>query len=196
MESTSVSTQGSPRRSPFVGVREVDHVVPHCCTRHTHDRFGARRRQGPADDPRPQRVSAAGLVFQLHPLLPNQPVPANIGVVMFGTRSSPHEYRARARDLLAQVDLACREHRLATQLSGGEQQRVAIARALATHPKLLLADEPTGSLDSTSAANILEVFKRVHATGDTPVLVTHDAAIANGSDRIVRMKDGKVAEDG
>jgi putative ABC transport system ATP-binding protein len=142
------------------------------------------------------RRDQVGLVFQLHNLLPSQPVLANIEVVMFGTRSSARERRARARDLLAQVDLAGREHRLPTQLSGGERQRVAIARALANHPKLLLADEPTGSLDSTSAANVLELFKRVHATGVTVVLVTHDAAIANGSDRIVRMKDGKVVQDG
>ena len=94
-----------------------------------------------------------------------------------------------------QVDLAGREHRLPTQLSGGERQRVAVARALANRPRLLLADEPTGSLDSASAARILALFKQVHDTGVTVVLVTHDLSIAAAADRTIHVRDGKVLEE-
>jgi len=138
------------------------------------------------------RRNYVGLVFQLHNLLPNQPVLANVEVVMFGTHRSAHERRARALDLLARVDLAGREHRLPAQLSGGERQRVAIARALANEPKLLLADEPTGSLDSVSARHVLELFQSFHAEGMTVVLVTHDHGIAAAADRIVEMRDGRI----
>jgi putative ABC transport system ATP-binding protein len=141
------------------------------------------------------RREHVGLVFQLHNLLANQSLLANVEVVMFGTATSASERRARARDLLAQVDLAGREQRRPTQLSGGERQRVAIARALANHPTLLLADEPTGSLDSASAAHVLDLFRAVHATGVTIVLVTHDLTIAGEAERIVHMRDGKVLAD-
>ena len=141
------------------------------------------------------RRNHVGLVFQLHNLLANQPIVANVEVVMFGTRTAAHERRARASELLAQVDLAGREHRLPTQLSGGERQRVAVARALANRPRLLLADEPTGSLDSASAARILALFKQVHGTGVTIVLVTHDLSIAAAADRTIHVRDGKVAEE-
>jgi putative ABC transport system ATP-binding protein len=142
------------------------------------------------------RRNHVGLVFQLHNLLANQPLMANVEVVMFGTKTSTHERRSRARELLGQVDLAGREDRLPTQLSGGERQRVAIARALANHPTLLLADEPTGSLDSVSAAHVLDLFKQVRDTGVTVVLVTHDLLIAAAADRIIHMRDGKAVEDG
>jgi ABC-type lipoprotein export system ATPase subunit len=141
------------------------------------------------------RRNHVGLIFQLHNLLANQPVVANLEVVMFGTRTGARERLARASELLAQVDLAGREHRLPTQLSGGERQRVAVARALANRPRLLLADEPTGSLDSASAARILALFKQVHDTGVTVVLVTHDLSIAAVADRIIHMRDGKVVEE-
>jgi putative ABC transport system ATP-binding protein len=141
------------------------------------------------------RRNHVGLVFQLHNLLANQPIVANVEVVMFGTRTAAHERRARASELLAQVDLAGREHRLPTQLSGGERQRVAVARALANRPRLLLADEPTGSLDSASAARILALFKQVHGTGVTVVLVTHDLSIAAAADRTIHVRDGKVVEE-
>jgi ABC-type lipoprotein export system ATPase subunit len=138
------------------------------------------------------RRNHVGLVFQLHNLLPSQPVLSNVEVVMFGTHRSAHERRAHALDLLARVDLAGREHRLPSQLSGGERQRVAIARALANGPELLLADEPTGSLDSVSAGHVLALFQSLHADGMTVVLVTHDHGIAAAADRIIEMRDGRI----
>ncbi|MDE3064888.1 MAG: ABC transporter ATP-binding protein [Acidobacteriota bacterium] len=140
------------------------------------------------------RRNHVGLVFQLHNLLASQPIVANVQAVMFGSGATSTERRARAGDLLAQVDLAGREHRLPTQLSGGERQRVAVARALANRPQLLLADEPTGSLDSASAARILDLFKRVHESGVTIVLVTHDLSIAAQADRTVHVRDGKTTD--
>ena len=141
------------------------------------------------------RRNHVGLVFQLHNLLASQPIVANVEAVMFGNGTSAHERQARARELLARVDLAGREYRLPTQLSGGERQRVAVARALANRPRLLLADEPTGSLDSVSAARILELFTQVHETGVTVVLVTHDPSIAGAADRTIHVRDGKVVDE-
>ncbi|HKI21383.1 MAG TPA: ABC transporter ATP-binding protein [Isosphaeraceae bacterium] len=140
------------------------------------------------------RRNHVGLIFQFHNLLASQPIEANVEAVMFGNKMTAHERRERASDLLAQVDLAGREHRLPTQLSGGERQRVAVARALANHPKLLLADEPTGSLDSASADRILDLFRQVHEAGVTIVLVTHDVAIAAAADRTIHVRDGKTVE--
>ena len=136
-----------------------------------------------------------GLVFQFHNLLPQLPALSNVELAMFGGHRSARQRRARARELLAAVDLGDREHRLPTELSGGERQRVAIARALANEPKILLADEPTGSLDSASAARILDLFKQVHDTGVTVVLVTHDLSIAAAADRTIHVRDGKVVEE-
>ncbi len=140
------------------------------------------------------RRQDVGLVFQLHNLLAGQPVIANIGSAMFGTGVSARDRRARALALLAQVNLQGRERRFPTQLSGGERQRVANARALANSPKLLLADEPTGSLDSDAAHVVMELFRGLHAEGVTIMLVTHDPAIAASADRIVEMRDGRILE--
>jgi ABC-type lipoprotein export system ATPase subunit len=141
------------------------------------------------------RREEVGLVFQLHNLLPRLSVLANVEVVMFGTKRSRRERRSRALEVLREVDLSGREQRLPTQLSGGERQRVAIARALANEPPLLLADEPTGNLDSSSAARILRLFRRVNEAGVTLLLVTHDLSIADAADRTVRMHDGRVVGD-
>ena len=100
--------------------------------------------------------------------------------------------RARARELLAAVDLGDRAHRLPTELSGGERQRVAIARALANEPKILLADEPTGSLDSASTERFLNLLRHLGDTGMTVVLVTHDSEVAEHADRIIEMRDGAI----
>jgi ABC-type lipoprotein export system ATPase subunit len=139
------------------------------------------------------RREEVGIVFQLHNLLPQQPVLANVEVAMAGTYRTRRE---RALELLSQVELEGREHGRPTQLSGGEGQRVAIARALANNPRLLLADEPTGSLDSASAGRALELFQRVRATAVTVLLVTHDPAIAATADRIIEMKDGRIVGNG
>ena len=138
------------------------------------------------------RRREVGLVFQFHNLLPQLSSLANVALPMFGTRSTPHQRRARARELLAAVDLADCEHRLPTELSGGERQRVAIARALVNRPKILLADEPTGSLDSASTARFLELLERLGSEGTTIVLVTHAPDVAVHAHRIVEMRDGLV----
>ncbi len=138
------------------------------------------------------RREDVGLVFQLHNLLPQQPVVANVEVAMFGGPLRRDARRQRALQLLADVELDGREFRRPTQLSGGERQRVAIARALANDPQFLLADEPTGSLDSVSSKRVVELFQRVHAAGKTIVLVTHDHAVAASADRTIEMQDGKI----
>jgi putative ABC transport system ATP-binding protein len=144
------------------------------------------------------RRTHVGLVFQLHHLLPQLSAAQNVEIAMFGTRRSPAERRRRAWELLADVDLAGRENRLPTKLSGGERQRVAIARALANDPLLLLADEPTGSLDEESVGRILALF--VHLRRDRPalttVVVSHDPTVARAADREVHMRAGKVAPRG
>jgi putative ABC transport system ATP-binding protein len=141
------------------------------------------------------RREQVGLVFQLHNLLPQVSVLANIEVAMFGTHRSSRSRRARALELVEQMDLAGREDRLPTKLSGGERQRVAIARALANEPRLLLADEPTGSLDSASVDRMLGVFRQLHSTGVTILLVTHDHLVAQAARRTVHMSDGRIATD-
>jgi putative ABC transport system ATP-binding protein len=141
------------------------------------------------------RRQEVGLVFQFHNLLPQLPALLNVELPMLGTHRSARQRRARARQLLREVDLESCEHRLPTELSGGERQRVAIARALANNPKILLADEPTGSLDSKSTARFLELLERLSQAGTTIVMVTHDADVAAHADRIVEMCDGKVISE-
>jgi len=134
-----------------------------------------------------------GLVFQLHNLLPNLTAIQNVEIAMFGNGLGHHEQRERARELLADVALGHREHLRPPELSGGERQRLAIARALANHPSIILADEPTGSLDSSSAESILKLFRRIRQERHvTILLVTHDAHVAGAADRIVHMHDGKI----
>lgn len=136
-----------------------------------------------------------GLVFQFHNLLSQLPALLNVELPMLGTHRSARQRRDRARELLGEVDLQDCEHRLPTELSGGERQRVAIARALANDPKLLLADEPTGSLDSASTARFLELLERLSRSGTTIVMVTHDADVASHAHRIIEMRDGKVIDE-
>jgi ABC-type lipoprotein export system ATPase subunit len=142
------------------------------------------------------RRSHIGLVFQLHNLLPHLDVARNVEIPMFGTHRSHRERVERAEVLLAEVDLEGKGRRLPTELSGGERQRVAIARALANDPTVVLADEPTGSLDSASVERILALFRRLRAETDmTLVMVTHDRDVADTADRIVEIRDGRVAGD-
>jgi ABC-type lipoprotein export system ATPase subunit len=135
-----------------------------------------------------------GLVFQLHNLMPQLSAVQNVEVAMFGTGLSLRRRRARARTLLADVDLAGLETRPPTKLSGGERQRVAIARALANEPELLLADEPTGSLDERSVDLVLDLFARLRneRPGMTMIIVTHDVRVAGTADRIIWLRDGRV----
>lgn len=134
-----------------------------------------------------------GLVFQLHNLIPHLDARANIEIAMLGTHLSRAARHRRAGELLAAVDLSPLAGRRPAEMSGGERQRVAIARALANRPAVLLADEPTGSLDPASAANVVEVFSRLHRSeGATIVMVTHDAAVAKAADRIVVLEAGRI----
>jgi putative ABC transport system ATP-binding protein len=130
----------------------------------------------------------------MHNLLPQLSAIQNIEVAMFGTGLSRRERRDRARALLADVDLAGMETRPPTKLSGGERQWVAIARALANEPELLLADEPTGSLDERSVELVLDMFSRLRAErpGMTMIIVTHDIRVAGTADRIIWLRDGRV----
>jgi putative ABC transport system ATP-binding protein len=141
------------------------------------------------------RRHVVGLVFQFHNLLPQLSAVSNVELPMFGTGLSKHQRRVRARELLDAVDLGRCEGRLPTELSGGERQRVAIARALANEPQILLADEPTGSLDSASTERFLDLLGRLSGGGMTIVMVTHDGEVAAHAHRIVEMRDGTVIDD-
>ena len=139
------------------------------------------------------RAQDIGLVFQMHNLLPSLSAEENVQVPMFEAGLNGRERRERARKLLDQVGLSGRYTNRPTELSGGERQRVAIARALANDPPILLADEPTGNLDSKAGAQILELLERLRAERQLTILmVTHDESVAARADRIVRMLDGRV----
>lgn len=138
------------------------------------------------------RAHHVGIVFQLHNLLPNLTAAENVQIPMFETGLSPRARRVRAEELLELVGISHRLGNRPTELSGGERQRVAIARALANRPPLVLADEPTGSLDSKAGGQVLNLLEEVRvAHGVTLVLVTHDPGIAARADRLVEMLDGR-----
>ncbi len=141
------------------------------------------------------RRDEIGIVFQLHNLLPHLSAVQNVEIPMLGTKRSRREQRERAAMLLDATGLAGKEGRRPPELSGGERQRVAIARALANEPQVLLADEPTGSLDSEAVRQVLELFRRIRAERQiTIVLVTHDPTVASVADRLVHLRDGRVDE--
>jgi putative ABC transport system ATP-binding protein len=166
-----------------------------CLDRPTDGRYllGGRDVSDLADDD----LSAArnrllGFVFQSYNLIPHLSVLENIEVPMEYAGTSPRAMRERAEELAERMGLARRVHHRPAQLSGGQQQRVAIARALANRPLVLLADEPTGNLDSTTGAEILDLLDELHRGGATLVIVTHDPKVAARADRTVRMLDGRV----
>ena len=142
------------------------------------------------------RARTVGFVFQLHNLLPTLTARENIEVPMQGQGLSVQERRERTARLLALVGLESRAGHLPNQLSGGQRQRVAIARALANDPRLILADEPTGALDSQSGEEVLDLLRELNRTqGATIVVVTHDRHVAQATQRIVQMQDGRVVAD-
>ena len=144
------------------------------------------------DDPSSYRATTVGFVFQLHNLVSTLSALENVQVPMVG-RAPRAERVARARELLAQVGLAERERSHVTTLSGGERQRVAIARALANRPRLLLADEPTGSLDSETGGQIMRLLLEAREqNGVTVLLVTNDDEVAGIADRRLRLRDGRL----
>jgi ABC-type lipoprotein export system ATPase subunit len=145
------------------------------------------------ESPATYRRSTVGFVFQLHHLLPMLSAGSNVEVPLIGTGLGRRERRERARELLAEVGLAERVDHLPSQLSGGERQRVAVARALANRPQLLLADEPTGALDSTSSLRVLDLLADLRERyGMTLLVVSYDPEVANHADRAVRMEDGRI----
>jgi ABC-type lipoprotein export system ATPase subunit len=142
------------------------------------------------------RARTVGFVFQLHNLLPTLTALENVEVPMQGLGIGSRARRERALRLLEVVGLADRAHHLPNQLSGGQRQRIAVARALANDPLLILADEPTGSLDSQSGEEILALLAQLNRDqGTTIVIVTHDRRVAQATQRIVRMRDGRIVED-
>ena len=139
------------------------------------------------------RRREVGLVFQLHNLLPHLSAARNVEIAMFGTGQSAAARHRRALDLLDAVDLASKARSRPPQLSGGERQRVAIARALANDPSVLLADEPTGSLDTQGVERILGVIRDLRARmAVTILMVTHDAHVAAAADRVLTLRDGRM----
>jgi putative ABC transport system ATP-binding protein len=141
------------------------------------------------------RNGKIGFVFQQFHLLDRATALRNVMLPLIYSNEYPEDAHQRAEKSLTAVGLADRMTYRPNQLSGGQQQRVAIARALITNPAILLADEPTGNLDSKSGAEVMAIFQRLHHDGRTIILVTHDMAVAEHAKRVIVLKDGQVAED-
>ena len=143
------------------------------------------------------RRDTIGFVFQLHHLLPRLTASANVELPLIATRMPRTERRQRALELLAEVGLQQRAEERPATLSGGERQRVAVARALANEPRLLLADEPTGSLDSESGRLVVSLLERAWTRrGMTLLIASHDRVLGDRADRMVRMVDGAIVGEG
>ena len=142
------------------------------------------------------RNELLGFIFQQYNLLPKLDLLENVEVPLMYAGVPKAERRQRAREVLEQVGLGDKLHHLPNQLSGGQQQRVSIARALAGRPAVILADEPTGALDSHTSREVLGMLQDLHRQGNTVVLITHDNSIAVQAQRIIRLEDGHVVYDG
>ena len=140
------------------------------------------------------RGKKIGFVFQQFNLLPKLTAQENVELPLIYQGMSAGKRHKRSREVLDRVGLLDRMHHKPTELSGGQQQRVAIARALAGNPSLILADEPTGNLDSKTGADVMRLFHELHEAGNTIVLITHDAQIAAQTPRAIHIHDGKVLE--
>ncbi|MET0602399.1 MAG: ABC transporter ATP-binding protein [Baekduia sp.] len=136
-----------------------------------------------------------GFVFQAFNLVPRTSALANVELPLSYAGLPRAERRARALAALAAVGMSARVDHLPSELSGGQQQRVAVARAIVTNPSLILADEPTGNLDSRSTADVLSIFERLNAEGRTVVLITHEDDVARRARRIIRLADGRIVAD-
>lgn len=141
------------------------------------------------------RSNKIGFVFQKFNLLQKLSAVENVELPMVYQGVSPKEMRMRAEEALKSVGLYDRMNHKPYELSGGQQQRVAIARALAARPPIILADEPTGNLDSKSGKEVMEIMHTLHDNGNTIVLITHDNNIANQAERTIRIMDGQIIED-
>ena len=137
-----------------------------------------------------------GFVFQNFNLLPRETALENVALPLLYAGVPRRERLSRAREVLGAVGLEDRVSFLPTQLSGGQKQRVAIARAMINHPRVLLADEPTGALDTASGRQVMELFEQLNAEGITVVMITHAPEIAERARRMIRILDGKIAEEG
>jgi len=152
---------------------------------------GRRVSDATEDERAAVRGTDVGFVFQTFNLLPRLTAVENVALPLVFAGVARAERQERARDLLARVGLADRTDHLPTELSGGQRQRVAIARALVADPALVLADEPTGNVDTDTGARVLDVFDELHAAGNTILLVTHERHVAERAERIVHVRDGE-----
>lgn len=142
------------------------------------------------------RAQSVGFVFQMHNLIPTLNALENVEVPMQGQVHSKRKRRQRARDILKLVSLDDRSSHLPSQLSGGQRQRVAIARSLANQPAVILADEPTGNLDSDTTEVIYDIMRKINSQFRTTfIIITHDRKIAEKTDRIVEIRDGRISLD-
>ena len=140
------------------------------------------------------RNDQIGFIFQQFFLLPKLSAQKNVELPLIYAGKSPRERKQRAQQFLEKVGLSDRSHHLPSELSGGQKQRVAIARALSNDPAIILADEPTGALDSKSGAQVMELFQRLNDEGVSVLMITHDADIAAHAKRVVTIKDGILQE--
>jgi len=136
-----------------------------------------------------------GFVFQTFNLLPRVSAVENVELPLIYAGARPKQRRERAMEILKRVQLEGREHHVPSELSGGQRQRVAIARALASQPKVLLADEPTGALDTKTGQQIMQLFRDLNEENVTLIMVTHDPDVAKQARRIVQIRDGKILAD-
>ncbi len=141
------------------------------------------------------RNKEIGFVFQTFNLMPRTTALDNVALPMIYAGHNKESRDKRATTVLTQVGLADRMDHKPNQLSGGQRQRVAVARALVNHPSIILADEPTGNLDSKTSVEIMNLFDEIHANGNTVILVTHEEDIARHAHRIIRLKDGMIEND-
>jgi len=141
------------------------------------------------------RNKEIGFVFQTFNLLPRTTALDNVALPMIYAGFSKSERRQRATEVLTQVNLSDRMDHQPNQLSGGQRQRVAIARALVNRPSIILADEPTGNLDSKTSVEIMNLFGEIHSNGNTVILVTHEEDIAAYANRVIRLRDGLIESD-
>ena len=140
------------------------------------------------------RNEKIGFVFQQYNLIPKLTAEENVELPLIYQKVPKKERMERVKEALERVNMYPRAKHLPTELSGGQQQRVSIARAIVTRPKLILADEPTGALDSKTSREIIDIFHDLHAQGNTIVLITHDNNIAKQAQRSIHMLDGKISE--
>jgi putative ABC transport system ATP-binding protein len=141
------------------------------------------------------RSRKIGFVFQSYNLIPRTSALANVELPLAYMGIRPKERRARAIAALEAVGLGARLDHLPSEMSGGQQQRTAVARAIVTNPSMILADEPTGNLDTAAAEDVMAIFSRLNAEGRTVVLITHEADIAEFAKRVIRLRDGEITED-